>query len=121
MSFEQVIDELNQFFTGWVAYFRYAEAQSPLEKLNGWVRRKLRCLRLKQCRFTAPIARLLKNLGVPSRRAWLLAQSGRGGGDWPTAPDHTRECHWHGLNRLAWSTCPRDTSCYKVERNRRIR
>ena len=78
MSFEQVIDELNQFFTGWVAYFRYAEAQSPLEKLNGWVRRKLRCLRLKQCRFTAPIARLLKNLGVPSRRAWLLAQSGRG-------------------------------------------
>ena len=78
VSFEQVIDELNQFLTGWVTYFRHAEAKSPLGKLDGWVRRKLRCLRLKQCRFMQPIANLLRKLGVPRRRAWLLAQSGRG-------------------------------------------
>ena len=78
MSFEQVIGELNRFLTGWVTYFRHAEAASHLRELDQWVRRKLRCLRLKQCRFTAPIARLLKKLGVPTRRAWLLAQSGRG-------------------------------------------
>jgi RNA-directed DNA polymerase len=78
VSFAQVIDELNKFLTGWVTYFRHAECKSRLRELDQWVRRKLRCLRLKQCRFMAPIARLLKKLGVPSRRAWLLAQSGRG-------------------------------------------
>ena len=78
VSFEQVIDDLNKFLTGWVTYFRCAEAASHLRDMDKWVRRKLRCLRLKQCRFMAPIAKLLKKLGVPSRRAWLLAQSGRG-------------------------------------------
>jgi RNA-directed DNA polymerase len=78
VSFEQVVGELNRFLTGWVTYFRHAEAASHLRELDSWVRRKLRCLRLKQCRFTAPIAKLLQKLGVPSRRAWLLAQSGKG-------------------------------------------
>jgi RNA-directed DNA polymerase len=78
VSFEQVIDELNKFLTGWVTYFRHAECVSHLREMDQWVRRKLRCLRLKQCRFMHPIAKLLKKLGVPNRRAWLLAQSGRG-------------------------------------------
>ena len=75
---EQVIDELNTFLSGWVTYFRYAECRSHLRAMDGWVRRKLRCLRLKQCRFMAPIATWLMKLGVPRRRAWLLAQSGKG-------------------------------------------
>jgi RNA-directed DNA polymerase len=78
VSFEQVIDELNKFLTGWVTYFRHTEATSPLRELDGWVRRKLRCLRLKQCRFMQPIANWLQKLGVPRRRAWLVAQSGKG-------------------------------------------
>jgi len=78
VSIEQVIDELNTFLTGWVTYFRYAECQAALGALDGWVRRKLRCLRLKQCRFMQPIANWLQKLGVPRRRAWLVAQSGKG-------------------------------------------
>ena len=78
VSIEQVIDELNSFLTGWVAYFRHAECKSQLRAMDGWVRRKLRCLRLKQCRFMHPIANWLQKLGVPRRRAWLVAQSGRG-------------------------------------------
>jgi RNA-directed DNA polymerase len=78
VSFEQVIDELNGFLTGWVTYFRYAECRGSLRAMDQWVRRKLRCLRLKQCRFMKPIANWLQKLGVPYRRAWLLAQSGRG-------------------------------------------
>ena len=72
-----MIDELNKFLTGWVAYFRYAQCKSQLEKIDSWVRRKLRCLRLKQCRFMQPIANWLQKLGVPRRRAWLVAQSGK--------------------------------------------
>lgn len=95
-GFEQVIDELNQFFTGWVTYFRHAECVGHLRELDGWVRRKLRCLRLKQCRFMHPIARLLKKLGVPHRRAWLLAQSGRGWWRLSDSPDA------HEGMSLAW-------------------
>jgi RNA-directed DNA polymerase len=78
VSTGQVVDELNTFLTGWVTYFRHAECRSALREMDGWVRRKLRCLRLKQCRFMNPIANWLQKLGVPRRRAWLLAQSGRG-------------------------------------------
>ena len=78
VSIEQVIDELNTLLTGWVRYFRYAECRTALREMDGWVRRKLRCLRLKQCRFMQPIANWLRKLGVPRRRAWLLAQSGKG-------------------------------------------
>jgi RNA-directed DNA polymerase len=81
VSMEQVIDELNTFLTGWLTYFRYAECRGALREMDGWVRRKLRCLRLKQCRFMQPIANWLQRLGVPRRRAWLVAQSGRGW--WP--------------------------------------
>jgi RNA-directed DNA polymerase len=78
VSMEQVIGELNTFLSGWVTYFRHAECRSALREMDGWVRRKLRCLRLKQCRFMQPIANWLQKLGVPRRRAWLLAQSGKG-------------------------------------------
>jgi RNA-directed DNA polymerase len=81
VSIEQVIDELNTFLGGWVRYFRYAECRSQLRGMDKWVRRKLRCLRLKQCRFMQPIANWLQKLGVPRRRAWLVAQSGKGW--WP--------------------------------------
>jgi RNA-directed DNA polymerase len=78
VSIEQVIDELNTFLSGWVVYFRHAECRSLLRGMDQWVRRKLRCLRLKQCRFMKPIANWLQKLGVPRRRAWLVAQSGKG-------------------------------------------
>jgi RNA-directed DNA polymerase len=78
VSFEQVIVELNSFLTGWVAYFRHAECKRHLQRLDEWTRRKLRCLRLKQCKRTKPIAELLQRLGVPQRRAWIGALSGKG-------------------------------------------
>jgi RNA-directed DNA polymerase len=89
VSIEEVIDELNTFLMGWVTYFRYAECRRHLRDMDGWVRRKLRCLRLKQCRFMKPIADWLQKLGVPRRRAWLLAQSGRGWWRLATSPSAT--------------------------------
>jgi RNA-directed DNA polymerase len=78
VSFSEVIGELNRFLTGWVAYFRYAECKSHLERMDEWIRHKLRCLRLKMCKHTKPIADWLRSLGVPERRAWILALSGKG-------------------------------------------
>jgi RNA-directed DNA polymerase len=78
VSIEQVIDEINAFLTGWVAYFRLAECKTHLQRLDEWVRRKLRCLRLKQCKRAKPIADFLHRRGVPKWRAWIGALSGKG-------------------------------------------
>jgi RNA-directed DNA polymerase len=78
VSIEEAIGDLNLFLTGWVTFFRHAACKSHLQGMDEWIRRKLRCLRLKQCKRTKPIADFLQRLGVPARRAWLVASSGKG-------------------------------------------
>jgi RNA-directed DNA polymerase len=78
ISFEQMIRELNSFLTGWVTYFRYAACKNHLTGLDSWIRRKLRCVRLKQCKRTKTIVDFLSRLGVPTWNAWRTALSGKG-------------------------------------------
>lgn len=78
VAVERMIRELNAYLTGWVTYFRYAECKSHLKRLDQWIRRKLRCVRLKHRKRVKPIFDLLRSLGVPEWRAWLLALSGKG-------------------------------------------
>ncbi len=74
----RMIDEVNAFTTGWVTYFRHARSKDALRHLDGWLRRKLRCVRLKPCKRTKTVADFLQENGVPEWRAWLLALSGKG-------------------------------------------
>lgn len=78
ISLDQMIRELNSYLTGWVTYFRYAACKSHLTALDSWLRRKLRCVRLKQCKRTKTIANFLSRLGVPTWNAWRTALSGKG-------------------------------------------
>jgi RNA-directed DNA polymerase len=78
ISLEQMIRELNSYLTGWVTYFRYAACKSHLQRLDEWIRRKLRCVRLKQRKRAKSIADFLQSLGVPEWSAWILALSGKG-------------------------------------------
>jgi RNA-directed DNA polymerase len=78
VSFEQLVKELNSFLTGWVAYFRHAKAKSHLTGLGSWIRRKLRCVRLKQRKRAKSITAFLHGLGVPWDRCWTTASSGKG-------------------------------------------
>jgi RNA-directed DNA polymerase len=78
VSFEQVVRELNSFLTGWVTYFRHAKAKGVLTGLGSWVRRKLRCVRLKQRKRAKSIADFLHGLGVPWDRCWTTAACGKG-------------------------------------------
>ena len=78
VSFEQLVRELNSFLTGWVTYFRYAKAKGVLTELGGWVRRKLRCVRLKQRKRAQAITAFLHGLGVPWDRCWTTAACGKG-------------------------------------------
>jgi RNA-directed DNA polymerase len=78
VSFERVIGELNSFTTGWVTYFRYAKAKGLLSELDQWLRRKLRCVRLKQRKRAVSMASFLQQLGVPKNRSWTTAACGKG-------------------------------------------
>ena len=78
VSLERIIGELNSFLVGWVTYFRYAECRGHLTALDGWTRRKLRCVRLKQRKRAKSIAEFLQGLGVPRNRSWTTAACGKG-------------------------------------------
>src|SRR5579871_506068 len=78
ISLERMISEVNSFVTGWVTYFRHAACKSTLRDTDEWLRRKLRCVRLKQCNRAKPIADFLMKCGLSARQAWPLAVSGKG-------------------------------------------
>lgn len=78
VSLAQMTTELNSFLAGWVTYFRLAECKSHLRDLDGWIRRKLRCVRLKHCKRAKTLADFFQSLGVPEWGAWRTALSGKG-------------------------------------------
>lgn len=77
-SMKEILIELNSILRGWLNYFRLAQMKSKIRALDSWIRRKIRCYRLKQCKRAIGIARFLKKLGVPPQRAWTTASSRRG-------------------------------------------
>ena len=78
VSLERMISELNSFLTGWVTYFRYASAKTHLQRLDEWIRRKLRCVRLKQRKGGRSVITFLISLDVPIQRAVGLGRSRKG-------------------------------------------
>jgi RNA-directed DNA polymerase len=78
ISLERMVAEANRFIIGWVTYYRDARCRSTLEDLDGWLRRKLRCVRIKQCKSPSAIAAFLRKNGVRERPARQLASSGKG-------------------------------------------
>jgi group II intron reverse transcriptase/maturase len=77
-SFEQIVSEVNLFLRGWLQYFRLIRGKSILRMLDGWIRRKLRCYRIKQSKKTISLKRLLHSMGVPNWQSWIIALSGKG-------------------------------------------
>ena len=77
-SLPEVIRRVNQKFTGWIQYFRMARMKGFMQDIGQWLRRRLRCLRLKQCKRVPAIARFLMELGESRDSAWKLAASGKG-------------------------------------------
>ena len=78
VKFEQVIADLIPVMRGWLNYFHHARCKSLLQKLDSWIRRKLRCYRLKQCKRTITLQQFLKSRGVDTWQSWILALSGVG-------------------------------------------
>src|SRR2546428_456078 len=77
-SLIQIIKELNQMLRGWNVYFRHAKSSRFLQETDSWLRRKLRCYRLKQCKRVKTLQTFLHGLGVAKWQSWILALSGKG-------------------------------------------
>jgi group II intron reverse transcriptase/maturase len=77
-SLELVVSELTSVLRGWFNYFKHASCKRLLRNLDAWIRRKLRCYRLKQCKKTIAMKRFLRSQGVRSWQSWILALSGKG-------------------------------------------
>ena len=71
-------EDLNPLLRGWANYYRKAMTYGVFEELDGWVRRKLRCLLWRRWKRVYTRARHLMSLGFTEAKAWCCAQNGRG-------------------------------------------
>lgn len=78
ISLEQMLRQLRTIKQGWLQYFCYARMSSKMEAIDAWLRRKLKCFRLKQCKRKIGIVRWLRKLGVEETLCWRTALSGKG-------------------------------------------
>jgi len=74
----RVIEELTPVLRGWANYFRLVDVKRPLEVLDQWIRRRLRCVIWRQWKRPKTRRRKLLALGLDAHRAWKSAGNGRG-------------------------------------------
>ena len=72
---EDIIQEINVYTVGWIGYYRLARTPSVYERLDGWIRRRLRQMIWKRWKRGTTRYKELVKLGVPK---WY-AQEGAGG------------------------------------------
>ncbi|MEU8061381.1 group II intron reverse transcriptase/maturase [Microbispora bryophytorum] len=72
------IGTLNEYTTGWMAYFRLADTAGVFKSLDEWFRRRMRQIRWKEWKKPATKRRNLRQLGIPDRKAREWAMSGKG-------------------------------------------
>jgi group II intron reverse transcriptase/maturase len=77
-SLTTVIAELNPILRGWAAYFKLTETRRALEELDGWIRRKLRCILWRQWKRPYTRAKNLMKAGLTEERAYRSAFNQRG-------------------------------------------
>jgi RNA-directed DNA polymerase len=71
-------EALKQFITGWVNYFRLADIQNLLSRVDEWLRRRIRMVIWKQWKRTKTKMRNLMKLGTNKSKAWEWANTRKG-------------------------------------------
>jgi len=72
------VTDLAPIVRGWAGYFRLAEAKGPFEVLDGWLRRRLRCILWRQWKRPRTRAQRLMQRGIAAEHALGVANNGRG-------------------------------------------
>ena len=89
-NLQRQMQELSRLLRGWVSYFRLAEVKGVFEALDGWLRRKLRCILWRQWKRPFTRAKNLMKRGLGEERAWKSATNGRGPW-WNSGASHMNE------------------------------
>jgi RNA-directed DNA polymerase len=77
-SLSHTIRDLNPLLQGWMSYFQLTQSKWILEELDGWVRRRLRCLLWRQWKQPRTRKRRLQALGLDVHAIPGCAGCGRG-------------------------------------------
>jgi len=77
-SIGRTVETLTPILRGWSNYFRLAQVKGTFEELDGWLRRKLRCILWRQWKRPRTRQRKLMARGLDEHRAWQSANNGRG-------------------------------------------
>jgi RNA-directed DNA polymerase len=77
-NISRTIKEMNPKLRGWVNYFRHASGESLFKELDGWLRRRLRCILWRQWKRAYTRAKNLIKLGLSGDAAWRYVRKQRG-------------------------------------------
>lgn len=72
------MERLNRYLQGWMNYYGISQHYSPIEQLDGWLRRRIRMCYWKQWRRPRTRIRHLLALGTSKRQAILTGISRKG-------------------------------------------
>ncbi len=82
--------KIKQKMVGWINYYKMANMKSLMQKLDEWLRRRIRMCYWKQWKKISTKYRNLMKLGASKSTAWQYA--------------NTRKSYWHTSNSLILST-----------------
>lgn len=71
-------EELWSALRRWANYFQLADVNGVFEEIDGWLRRKLRCILWRRWKRSYTRAKSLMGCGLGEVRAWQSATNGRG-------------------------------------------
>ena len=74
---KSILQQIGTTLTGWMQYFKYASMKSKLTAIDGWLRRRIRCIKLRQCKRCFTVVKFLRQLNVEETLAWRTALSGK--------------------------------------------
>jgi RNA-directed DNA polymerase len=77
-SIANTVKDLAPVVRGWIGYYRLAEAKGIFEELDGWMRRRLRCVLWRQWKRPPTRTKRMMQRGIAEERAWRSASNGRG-------------------------------------------
>lgn len=92
MSLAMMIERLNPVLRGWMSYFRLTEVKGVLQELDGWIRRRLRCLLWRRWKRSYTRAKALMKRGLTEERAWRSATNQRGAW-WNAGASHMNDAY----------------------------
>ena len=72
---EQLLEELRRYITGWLGYYALADMRSHIQRLNEWIRRRIRQIFWKRWKRIRTRHDNLVALGIADSKAWEWANT----------------------------------------------